>query len=67
MKKRFKKELDEHRFVLIYDAEKEETINIVELVNIANKLDQNNKYLKDICRKQVKILKKHGITLKLRI
>lgn len=65
MEKRFKKEFDEHGFVLIYDEE--EIISILELVNIANELDQNNKYLKDICRKQVKILKKHGITLKLRI
>lgn len=62
MKKRFKKELDEHGFVLIYDEK--EIISILELVNIANKLDTDNKSLTDICRKQAKVLKKHGITLK---
>lgn len=64
MEKRFKQQLDKYRFVLIYDAEKEETIKIVELVDIANELDQDNKSLTDICRKQAKVLKKHGITLK---
>lgn len=64
MEKRFKKQLDKYRFVLIYDAEKEGTISIGELVDIANELDQDNKGLEDICRKQAKVLKKHGITLK---
>lgn len=64
MKKRFNHQLGIDKIVSVYDGEKEEMINIFELVDIANELDNDNKSLTDICRKQAKVLKKHGITLK---